>query len=249
MKGFVSFGIVAVFGLVACGGGGGGGGGPSYSALKSKFDNPTGDLGTDNAKSVAAALKEEQQNSQGMGKLGLSSVQGAQSESPIDCSNYTQGSTSITCTCNGGGTVAFEVGAMTSAPQAGDPIAVAYDYNSCAMQYDECTTTVDGTGWYLTTYGDQQGEHCFSFDGTVSSCGEPGESVSVEYCHLDGQMWYLVEVGGDYFAVNGTVYDNGGFDITVKDKDGEWHCASSDGLTGSCEGPNGETFNFGDQAQ
>ncbi len=73
MKGFVSFGIAAVFGLVACGGGGGGGG-PSYSALKSKFDNPTGDLGTDNAKSVAAALKEEQQNSQGMGKLGLSSV-------------------------------------------------------------------------------------------------------------------------------------------------------------------------------
>lgn len=239
MKAFMSFGIAVLVGLAACGGGGGGGGSKSFSELKSKFDNPTGDLGPDNAKSVAAALQEEQQNSQGMGKLGLSSVQGAQSGNPIDCSNYTQGSTSITCTCNGGGTV----GAMTSAPQEGDPIAVAYEYNSCAMQYDDCTSTVDGTGWYLTTYGDQQGEYCFSFNGNVSPCGEPSQSLSVEYCYLGGQRWYLVELEGAYFAVNGTVYDNGAFDITVKDKDGEWHCVSQDGQTGTCDGPGG-SFSF-----
>ncbi len=243
MKTFMSFGIMVLFGLAACGGGGAGGGSKSFSELKSKFDNPTGDLEAGNAKSVAAALQEEQKNSQGMGKLGLSSVQGAQSDSPIDCSNYTPGSTSITCTCNGGGTVAYEVGTTTSVPQQGDPIAVAYDYNSCAMQYEDCTSTVDGTGWYLTTYGNQQGEYCFSFNGNVSSCGEASQSVSVEYCYLDGQMWYLIEVGGDYFAVNGTVYDNGAFDITVKDKDGEWHCVSEDGQTGTCEGPGG-SFQF-----
>ncbi len=244
-KAGVSVGVVVAFGLVACGGGGGGAGrAPSYSDLKSKFENPTGDLGADNVKSVAAALKEEQQGSQGMGKLGLSSTQGAQYEQPIDCSNVTPGSTSITCTCNGGGTVDFEVGAMTSAPEEGDPIAVAYEYNSCAMQYEDCTSTVDGTGWYLTTYGLEE-EYCFSFNGTVEGCEEPSESVSIEYCYLEGQMWYLVEIGGDYFAVHGTVYDDGGFDITVKDKDGEWHCTSSDGVTGSCTGgPNNETFEF-----
>ncbi len=245
-KAVVSLGVVVAFGLVACGGGGGGAGrAPSYSDLKSKFENPTGDLGADNAKSVAAALKEEQQNSQGMGKLGLSSVQGAQYEQPIDCSNVTPGSTSITCTCNGGGTVDFEAGAMTSAPEEGDPIAVAYEYNSCAMQYGDCTSTVDGTGWYLATYGFEEDEYCFSFNGTVQGCEQPRESVSIEFCHLDGQMWYLVDVEGETFAAYGTVYDDGGFDITVRDKDGEWHCTSSDGVTGSCTGgPNNETFEF-----
>lgn len=243
-EGLKVLGIALAFGLVACGGGGGGGGAPSYSALKSKFENPTGDLEAGNAKSVAAALKEEQQSAQGMGQLGLSSVQGAQYDEPIDCSDVTPGSTSVTCTCNGGGTVEFEVGSMTSMPKEGDPIAIGYQYNDCKMEEAGCTSVVDGTGWLLYTYPEAQ-EYCYSFNGNVSDCGDEVEKVSIEFCYLDGDLWYLVEVGNEYFAVKGTVYDNGGFDIYVKDKDGEWHCTSSDGNTGTCEGPGG-TFTFGD---
>lgn len=240
--------VTGLFGIgvfvLACGGGGGGGSSHSFSELKSKIEQPTGDLSENNAKSVVAALKEEQEGSKGMGKLGLSSVQVAYEE-PISCpTTVNPGQTSITCNCNAGGTVSFAVPGMTSPPKEGTPISVQYSYKNCSMTDGECTTTINGSGWVLYEYPNTQ-EYCFSFSGTVNSCGEGAESFSAEYCYLNGEVWYLVEVDGQYFAARGYFYDNGTFDIYVKDKDGEWHCYSNDGVTGTCEGPETFTFDLG----
>ena len=235
-----TFGIAVVFGLVACGGGGGGSS-KSFSDLKGKFDNPTGDLGADNAKSVAAALQEEQKNSQGMGKLGLSSVQGAQSDQVIDCSGASYGSTSVTCTCNGGGSVSFDASSMTGY-QEGDPISMAYEYDTCKMEEGGCFTTVNGTGWYLTS-GAGAEEYCFAFDGTVENCEEPKTTMSIQFCYLEGAVWYLVEVDNGVFAVTGSYSDTDSFEFRVKDKDGEWICSGSAGH-GTCSGPGGQSVEF-----
>lgn len=235
MKRTLTMGMALAFAL-GCGGGGGPSG--SYSELKGKFDNPTGDLGTDNAKSVAAALAEKNgQTPPTAGALSSALAVTGALDYRTDCSYDQSGTTVYTnCSCDEGGSITAVTDA-SAVDTNGGPCANEVDYDNC----DLGDGAINGTAYlYLADCTNPQGGLCFQFTGTFND--EPAE---VEYC-LDenGEAWFLVEVGGGVFAVKGYYdIDTGDGDWYVKDKDGEWHCTAHGG-TGSCEGPGGNTFEF-----
>lgn len=217
----------------------------SYSDIKGKFDNPTGELAKDNVKSVAAALAAKlSENLPMVGALSAGlSVTGAVTDSAVNCkkpdmSGYTGGSVDITCTCSKGGNVTYSTNPGDYKGSAnGGPCSSSYSYNSCKLN----DGVIDGTGaTYFASCGTTGKGMCFKFQGTAN-----GQSVDVEYC-LDenGEVWFLVEVAGGTYVVKGSYNTkSGNGDWYVKDKAGEWHCTSQNG-SGSCEGPDSATVRF-----
>jgi len=226
--------LFVVWGL-SCGGGGGGGA-PSYSALKQKFNNPTGQLKKDNVNQVGQAFADAEKKGQGISMTAgaLDEIESKASEDPISCP--TNGGTSFTCTCNGGGSLNISVGSYSA-----ESVSVAYTYDQCGINSDNCTVVYNGSGYTVSSQSEQG--YFISYQGTVKDCD--GQTVSVDFSYYydgSGKIWVLVEVGGETFVVSG-YWSEESYDFYVKDKDGEWHCQGTS-AGGSCTGPGGQTINL-----
>jgi len=206
--------------LVGCGGGGGGGGAnldPKDVAEKAK--HPTGTLTQENVDDVVNEFVELL-----TAEEGIPSVPGGlapQTEYCYGdiCCDVTENS--VKCDCSVSGSVSAHVPSGCTSD-----CTIEYSYNNCAFD-EECAIDGDGAVWMSSLTG---GEMAYSFSGTV--CGQP---VDIAY-YFDGtDMWYVVEVNEETFAVRGE-YSNGYGWVYIKDSTGEeYHCTIvNDEVT--CEG-------------
>ena len=229
------FALLSLAIALACGGSGKKG---SYSELKSKLDNPTGDLGTNNVKEVAAALAEEANSAPpapgGTASSALSTASSAVTQP--SCTQDVQGQVvNYKCDCSNGGY--FEYSFDSTMYASSGECEMYVEYVTCS----EDGTTVDGYAYqYFSDCSGSGGDWCYSFSGTVD--GEPAE---VDYCFLAGELWYIVELGGEVFGVKGYYDPNtGNGDWYVAAVDGTWYCTSSAG-SGQCQNLDTmDTFSF-----
>ncbi len=244
MKKTLTLTILAAFGMVACGGGGGGSG-ASYSELKQKFDNPTGSVTGENAGSVASALAEKGDGSSIPTALtkalkAVEAVQSAEtSDTPIDCSdaesqlqNYTGGTATMECTCNGGGTLSYEFNPMDM-QDTDDGYAVTYVYDNCTIQYEGHSTVYDGKGTVAKSSANSS-DYYYSFKGSVT---EDGETTNIDmefYYDENGQIWYFVTLDDGTYVCSGNYDTQTGTGVWhVQDANGTWDCEAVE-FHGTC---------------
>lgn len=254
MKKVLGFSLVAAF-LVACGSSGGSSG-PSYSEMKAKFDKPTGELKGDNAKSVGSALEEKMKKGNVPGALSavkgaLDVVSGQLEDSPITCTqptNYTGGTVTIHCACNGGGEMTYTMDPMTMGSDGKGPFSVTYAYKACKIVQDDQTIIYNGSGTVARSGASAQDMY-YSFKGTVEVNGKV-ETIDIEYYQDEtGKVWFLVSVNDG--TKDGTFVVNGAYDSTtgsgqwsVKDSSGKTYSCTATNGTGSCEADDGTKMEF-----
>lgn len=217
---------VAVFMVFGCGGGGGGGA-PNFTQLKNNYQNPNGTLTQQNLNDVVAAFGEVLQKMEGIPVAGSPPALSPQAEYCYGdvCCNVSENGGS--CDCSENGSFSFKIG---SDCKGGKTCTTSYSYGNCSMIEGY---TIDGKGyvWIDTSTG----EMIFYFSGTVTY---DNEEYAVEYSYyVDGQnIWYLVEVDGEYFAVRGYYDPDTGYgDIYIRDSSNEYHCTIVNNEA-SCEG-------------
>lgn len=214
----ITFLAISSVSFLACGGSddeGGSSASGSYGAISDGIQNPTGTVD----ETTAGAVGEE------YGKIAASSGAGAA---------LAKASTAMqTVSCTMGGNFTVEASGTQSSGES------TLSYNDCCYVADCCMN--GGGHWYYSTDTSAAFSYCGSYDIDYACTGV---TSSLEYSgcfSATGEWTYLVEVGGETFAVNGTYYDGSG-SLEIHGGNGMWTCTYSGG-SGSCTGSSG-TFEF-----
>jgi len=204
--------------VIGCGGGGGGGGAKlDPEDVVKMVNSPTGTLTEENADDVVnefiALLSAEENIPSTPFVGGFSPQEKICDEDTRMCCDV--GKRSAKCSCPDGGGLYVSI----DDPECENGCTIEYSYNNCSFSFDgyECAIDGDGGMWMASMYGE---EMAITFSGTV--CGQPVDIA----CYFDGtDMWYVVEVNGETFAVTGD-YSNGYGWVYIKDSTGkEYYCS------------------------
>jgi len=218
---WIGIGLIAIAG-VGCGGGGSKGGGGSYNAVMASFAHPTGTLAATNAVAVAQAYQTSQTS-------GLGTAAGErldQKSSPISGS----------MACPAGGTETYDLEEASASA-----ISESWTYANCCSSAGCC---YNGSGdLFYSAAGTTATAFCESFQLT-GTCQSLPVNANYSICEdgTTGTINYLVQVGGQTFAVSGS-YSAGYGTLTITDMNGTFTCSYS-ADHGSCSGGVGVTFTY-----
>jgi len=209
---------IGLFTVAGLGCGGGSSKPASYSAVQDSIAHPTGTLAATNADMVAKAYQASR--SAGTGPAGQRLDQ---KTSAVIASSA----------CTVSGTISVD-----SVQMSGNAISEQFSYHSCCETAD-CCFNGPGSVYYETS---GTGSLCESLQITGTCSGTPiAENFS--YCSVGGTVSYLVEVGGESFAISATgTYSNGNGTLTITGKNGQFTCTYTND-TGTCTGSSG-SFSF-----
>jgi hypothetical protein len=217
---WIGIGLLAIAGA-GCGGGGGSKTPASYSDISASFAHPTGTVAATNADAVAKAYQTSLQS-------GLGSAAGRRLEQMSSAQTVSQA-------CPNGGTISVDVGQANASA-----VSESFSYNNCCETVGCC---LNGSGnLYYAGAGTATSSFCESFHIT-GTCSALPVAENFSYCSdgTTGTISYLVEVGGESFAVSGN-YSSGNGTLTITGKNGTFTCTYTND-TGSCTGTGG-TFAF-----
>jgi len=212
---------IGLFAMAGVGCGGGGSKPASYADISASFAHPTGTLAATNADAVAKAYQ-----------TSLTAGTGPVGGRRLDQKTSAQ---SVVEACPSGGNISVNVASATASA-----VSESWTYNNCCETADCCLN--GGGNIYYAAAGTAAGSFCESFQITGTCSAQPvTENYSICEDGTTGTLSYLVEVGGDTFAVSGS-YSAGNGTLTITGKNGTFTCTYTND-TGSCTGTTG-TFTF-----
>jgi len=209
-------------GVVACSSDDSDGGkGPSFDAMASTLESPTGTVSASSVGPVAAEFEKVSQTSLGGYQAAPRSTQATQDMSASICTA-------------GGSAQMTQSGGQSQG-------SVAIEFSDCCVDASCC---YDGSENILYSDGSGTASYsvCYDYDLTASCSGETA-SLSFAGC-LDassGMMAYSVTVDGETFTVSGS-YSGGSGTLTITGANGSWECTYTND-SGSCTGTGGD-FTF-----
>ena len=188
-----------------------------YASISKSVSSLTGKLtSAEDAKSVALAFKDHG----GSFSLGYAAV------------GYGQGD--VTQACPAGGEIVVNGSGNQNSGSA------SVDYNNCCYAADCCA---NGEAKYYYSNAAAPGEFTFCGNWDLSvQCGRSTASASYDGCVGPEGYWYVVEVNGGTFAVNGS-FDGVNGNWTVKTAEGTWTCEATAGAGSCTNGTNTITWN------
>lgn len=208
--------VLAVLGLVACGGDdgdGGGSGGGSFTAIQSAIEMPTGTVDM----STAPAIGEEFEKIRSSGAGG---------------ERFEQASQQQMMACPSGGSM------TTNASGSQSAATVSTVYDACCYQAD-CCFSGDST-WFFSNVQGAAYSYCGSYS-LATTCGAQEGNITYEGCFDGTGAWtYVVRVGDETFSVSGN-YSAGNGTLEIRGANGDYTCTYTNG-TGSCSGDGSFSF-------
>ena len=211
---------IGLFAVAGVGCGGGSKGPASYGDVQASFAHPTGTLAATNADDVAKAFQSSLAAGTGPAGQRLSQKTSAVTES---------------IPCNSSGTISVNVAEANA-----NSVSESFSYNNCCEVAGCC---YNGSGnVFFAAAGTATGSLCESVQ-LSGTCQTIPVSENFSFCEdgTTGKISYLVQVGGESFAVSGS-YSAGNGMLTITGKNGTFTCTYTND-TGSCTGTSG-TFAF-----
>ncbi len=195
--------------------------GPSFDAMASTLESPTGTVSSTTVGPVASEFERVSQTNLGGSQASARRVLATQDMSASICT----------------------AGGSAQMSQAGSESqgSVAIEFNDCCL---DATCCYDGYENILYSDGSGTASYsvCYDYDLTASCSGETAV-LSFAGC-LDassGMMAYSVTVDGETFTVSGS-YAGGSGTLTITGANGSWECTYTND-SGSCTGTAGD-FTF-----
>jgi hypothetical protein len=142
---------------------------------------------------------------------------------------------SISQPCANGGTISVTVNQASA-----NSVSENFSYNNCCESADCCFN--GGGDLYYSGTSSATASFCENFHVTAVCSGQSVvENFSLCQDGTTGTISYLVEVGGESFAVSGS-YSNGNGTLTISGANGSFTCTYTNDA-GSCTGTSG-SFSF-----
>jgi hypothetical protein len=214
--------VLAVLGLVACGGDdgdGGGSGGGSFGAIANSIAMPTGTVDMETVPAIADEFEKVRSGSAGGER-------------------FEQSNQNIMMACPAGGSS----NTMASGNQSAVTGHVTYD--NCCYTSADCCISGDST-FYFSTNGAQSDStqnymQCVEY-AVTSTCGGSAVNLDYEGCFSNTGVWtYVVRIEGESFAVSGN-YSGGNGTLEIRGANGNYTCTYTNG-SGSCTGDGSFSF-------